>query len=237
MKAALSLFLILSLGLNAYLWFRLAQPRDPSIAVDVHPPNPEAKSDPTGNSSTPPAVTTPAAVDEDRELLRLRNEVSQLRKQVGEASQWRTQAIEAGSLRRDLTAATQELAEAEATIANLSRLSPVELQQLKDEAHSVRCVNHMKQIALAARVWANDNNDRFPPDLVTMKDELYTPKILFCPGETGVTPVNDWAALNPASITYRYLNAGGSDREPEKILLTCPLHGHTALSDGSVHRR
>lgn len=237
MKAALSLFLILSLGLNAYLWSRLAQPRDLSTTVDVHAQNPETTGEPAGNPSTPPVVPAPAAVDEDRELLRLRNEVSQLRKQVGEASQWRAQAIEAGRLRRDLTAATQDLAEAEATISNLSKLSSVELGQLKDEAHSVRCVNHMKQIALAARIWANDNHDRFPPDLVTMQNELSTPKILFCPGETSVSSVDDWAALNPASITYRYLNAGGSDLEPEKILLTCPLHGHTALSDGSVHRR
>ena len=237
MKAALSLFLILSLGLNAYLWFLLAQPRDPSIAVDVHAPNPEAKNDPAGNSSTPPAVTTPTAGDGDRELLRLRNEVSQLRKSVREASQWRAQAMAAEGFRQQLTVATQELAQTEEAFRNLAKLSPADLQQLKDEAHSVRCVNHMKQIALAARIWANDSNYVFPPDLVTMKDELYTPKILFCPGETGVTPVSEWEALNPSTITYRYLNAGGSDREPEKVLLTCPFHGHTALSDGSVHRR
>ncbi|MBK7997357.1 MAG: hypothetical protein IPK15_01145 [Verrucomicrobia bacterium] len=237
MKPALSLLLLFSLGLNAYLWFRLDRQSDRSTAVEVHSPESEAKNDTTGNSSTPPVVATSAAEDGDRELLRLRNEVSQLRKSVGEASQWRAQALEAGNLRRDLTTATQELAEAEAEIANLAKLSPADLQQLKNEAHSVRCVNHMKQIALAARIWSNDNNDVFPPDLVTMKNELTTPKILFCPGEAGVAPVSEWEALNPSVITYRYLNAGGSDREPQKLLLTCPYHGHTALSDGSVHRR
>ena len=237
MKPALSLLLLFSLGLNVFLWFRPSQQLDRSIAVDVHAPESESRNDTTGNPSTLPVVATSAAEAGDRELLRLRNEVSQLRKQVGEASQWRAQAMEAQGFRQQLTVATQELAQTEEAFRNLAKLSPEDLQQLKDEAHSVRCVNNMKQIALAARVWATDNNDVFPLDLVTMKNELSTPKILFCPGETGIAPVSEWEALNPSSITYRYLNAGGSDREPQKLLLTCPFHGHTALSDGSVHRR
>lgn len=237
MKAALSLLLLLSLGMNVFLWSRLAQERTRSTADGVHAPGTESSNDPVGNPPALPVVAAPAASDGDHELLRLRNEVSQLRKSVGEASQWRAQAMAAEGFRQQLTVATQELAQTEEAFRNLAKLSPADLQQLKDEAQSVRCVNHMKQIALAAIIWANDYNDVFPPDLVTMKNELTTPKILFCPGETGVTPVSEWEALNPSTITYRYLNAGGSDREPEKVLLTCPFHGHTALSDGSVHRR
>lgn len=65
------------------------------------------------------------------------------------------------------------------------------------------CVNNQKQIGLAFRTWALDNNDRYPmqvpvtnggtlelisagnvwPHFVAMSNELSTPKILVCPVE------------------------------------------------------
>lgn len=65
------------------------------------------------------------------------------------------------------------------------------------------CTNNLKQIGLAFRIWAGDNNDKFPMQLsatnggvqelaeqgsayavfLIMSNELNTPKILFCPGD------------------------------------------------------
>jgi hypothetical protein len=42
----------------------------------------------------------------------------------------------------------------------------------------------MKQIGLAARMWANDHKDIMPSDFLTMQNELNSPRILVCPTET-----------------------------------------------------
>lgn len=67
----------------------------------------------------------------------------------------------------------------------------------------IDCTNNLKQIGLAFRIWAGDNNDKFPMQLsatnggvqelaeqgsayavfLIMSNELNTPKILFCPGD------------------------------------------------------
>lgn len=238
MRTALILLLVLSLALNAFLWSRLTQPRVRADIVDDITTESVAKGEAPEHPSPVPVAATPTAAENgERELLRLRNEVSQLRTQLGEAAQWRTQALIAEGLRRHLMVATQELAHTEEAFRNLAKLSPTEMQEMKDEAHAVRCVNNLKQLALAARIWANDHNDTFPPDYLSMQAEIASPKILFCPGDPNATPVNDWSAVGPSAPTYRYLNPGGTDLEPEKQLLSCPIHGHIALSDGSVQRR
>lgn len=236
MKIILGLLLVISVGLNTILWLQIRNQRETVAAVEAPASDTEME---RVTTDARPAGQSPAASSSDtenRELLRLRNEVSQLRQGVAEAAQWRRQASEAEHLRGRLMVATQELAHAEEAFRNVAKLSPVELQELKDEAYSVRCINNLKQLALAARIWANDHNDTFPPDYLTMKEEISSPKVLFCPAETSIVPVSEWQALNPSSITYRYLNAGGSGLEFQKVLLTCPLHKHEALSDGSVQR-
>lgn len=237
MKIILSVLLLISVGLNTILWSIIRNQRETVAAAEARAIETEKES--VAREARPARQMDAASSSdtENRELLRLRNEVSQLRQKVAEASQWRRQASEAEQLRGRLMVATQELAHAEEAFRNVARLSPAELQEMKDEAYSVRCINNLKQLALAARIWANDHNDIFPPDFLTMKEAISSPKILFCPAETSVVPVSEWPAVNPSTITYRYLNAGGSDLEPQKVLLTCPIHGHEALSDGSVQRR
>jgi len=67
----------------------------------------------------------------------------------------------------------------------------------------ISCVSNLKQVGLAYRVWAGDNNDNYPmqvsvtnggtmelvgsgvafPHFQVMSNELSTPKILFCPND------------------------------------------------------
>ena len=56
------------------------------------------------------------------------------------------------------------------------------------------CGNHMVAICFAGRVWANDNGDRFPPDLLSMSNDVSTPKILICPGDHSRKPAASWAS-------------------------------------------
>ena len=172
-----------------------------------------------------------------RELARLRNEVGQLRKHAGESAALQAQAAEAAQLRAQLAVATQNLARAESALADAVKLSPEELQQMKDEAQSIQCINNLKQIGLAARIWAKDHDNVFPPDFISMKDQLATPKILFCPGDTAAIRVTEWSQLDPSLISYRFMNPNGNESDPTKLLTTCPIHSHTVLSDGSVHRQ
>jgi prepilin-type processing-associated H-X9-DG protein len=71
-------------------------------------------------------------------------------------------------------------------------------------APRIQCVNNLKQMALACRVWEGDNMDRYPTavpatnggsmDFITgpnafhhlqvMSNELSTPKVVFCPEES-----------------------------------------------------
>ena len=117
------------------------------------------------------------------ELLRLRGQSARMRQTEQENARLRAerdaQAAEAAQLQARLVRVTQDLARAESALADAAKLSPEELQQVKDEALSVQCVNSLKQIVLAAGKWAKDHNNTFPPDFISMKDLMVTPKILF----------------------------------------------------------
>ena len=99
-----------------------------------------------------------------------------------------------------------------------------------------QCVNNLKQIGLGARIWSNDHNEKFPPDFLSMSNELMTPLILICDGDKKKTAASDWTQFDPAqNVSYEYLVPNAS--EPDVMAqpaFRCPIHGHVALGDGSV---
>jgi hypothetical protein len=98
------------------------------------------------------------------------------------------------------------------------------------------CVSQLKQISLAAHSWANDHNDTFPPDFLTMSNELFSPKILACPEDPFKTRVENWAEFNPTNnLSYEFLLPGAKVAEVQsQEAFRCPNHGHVARGDGSV---
>lgn len=80
---------------------------------------------------------------------------------------------------------------------------PQWMKRQRNGSKGLSCVNNQKQIGLAFKIWALDNNDHFPmqvsitnggtkelvaagnvwPHFVVMSNELSTPKILVCPEE------------------------------------------------------
>ena len=103
---------------------------------------------------------------------------------------------------------------------------------------SVQCVNNLKQLGLAARIWSNDHDDKFPANFLTLSNELVAPKVLVCPGDAMKTQASDWSQFNAsANVSYEFLKPGAKQGEVSaEIVFRCPIHGHTGLGDGSVRQ-
>jgi len=113
------------------------------------------------------------------------------------------------------------------------------LAKAKEKALSIACVNNLKQFGLAVRVWALDNNDSNPPNVLSMSNELSTPKILACPADTNRPVAADWSSFTMANCSYDFLvpDEKDADKEPLRVLVRCPIHGNIGLCDGSVQSR
>ena len=129
----------------------------------------------------------------------------------------------------------QRLLEAVATQqVPATNLPETSLDPTDDRTLSMACINNLKQIGLSARVWANDNDGILPPDLISMTNELSIPVVLHCPADQNRPLVANWSQFQDWHSSYQYLNPGGSVTEPGVVLARCSVHGHIALSDGSV---
>jgi len=212
MKTLLGSLLALSLALNVFLWSRLAR----------HSPAPQPQA---------------AGRGEIEELRRQNQELEARRKAATDAADaaalpaLRAQAAE---LQAQVNFATQNLAE-----ANRRKLPPEHIHALIVHT-SWKCTSNLQQVALAARFWAvKKNQEVFPPDFLAMKDEIGSPQVLFCPSNPTAIPFSDsdWSELNPAEISYQYLIPNSPLDGQVRQAFICPIHGHVAMSDGSVLRK
>jgi len=134
------------------------------------------------------------------------------------------------------------------------------LAKAKSRAQAINCTNNMKQLGLAFKIWAIDNEDQFPfnvstnkggtlefasqgPDgvdpkaylhLMVMSNELSTPKILVCPGDSK-TAASDFSELKPENVSYQIMSGTNlTEANPSAVLAMCPVHGHVLTVDGAV---
>ena len=102
----------------------------------------------------------------------------------------------------------------------------------------INCVNNLKQIGLAFRIWEGDNFDRYPMKisvtnggamelaltgdvsgiLRVMSNELSTPIVLVCPQDTGRHRATNFTTdLNHQTISY-FVGLDAEDKYPQMIL-------------------
>jgi hypothetical protein len=112
------------------------------------------------------------------------------------------------------------------------------LAKAKERAQRVACINNLKQIALAGRIYVNDHKEQWPADFLSMSNELTTPKILVCPADKGKTKAVDWASFSEENVSYQFLAPGRDESKPGQPvpMFRCPIHNNVALSDGSAHQ-
>ena len=86
------------------------------------------------------------------------------------------------------------------------------LSKAKNKALRIGCVNNLRQLGLAFRMWSDDNESRYPWRLpatdggsqgqteawrhfLTIRDEISTPKVFKCPSDSEKDKANDWGTL------------------------------------------
>jgi hypothetical protein len=96
------------------------------------------------------------------------------------------------------------------------------LSKAKAKAQQIKSINNLKNIGLAARIYASDNDGRLPNSFEEMMAELATDRILFDPN-TGER--------------YTYIGAGKIESDPHAILAYSSEKGgrrEVVMGDGSV---
>ena len=85
------------------------------------------------------------------------------------------------------------------------------LSKAKGKALRIACVNNLRQMGLALRMWSDDNESRFPwrlspanggsqgeievwKHLALIRSEISTPKVFKCPNDSDRDKANDWSA-------------------------------------------
>jgi len=176
-----------------------------------------------------------------KETARARS-LDQLKKDEAEAQRLRQEIARLSELAQALpnlraeeqrlqAAASNRLAQAAAAGA----LEPDPFAEEKEKAMRIACINHLKHIGLAARLYADDHNQVFPATFLAASNTLGSHKILFCPARpSGTEPPAQWQDLRESEVTYELLAPGAANPDPQAVLARCPIHNSVVLVDGSV---
>jgi hypothetical protein len=131
------------------------------------------------------------------------------------------------------------------------------------KVQEISCVNNLKQIGLAFRIWSGDHGDKYPFQISTNSggtwelvspdkdgfdsnaflylrgmngdDELRTPLLLICPQDKSKRVSGSWTNLLAQNVTYQF--RFGSNLAPNaahEILVICPIDGNVLYCDGTV---
>ncbi len=125
-----------------------------------------------------------------------------------------------------------------AIIAILAGMLLPALAKAKAKAQRIKCVNNLKQIGLAMRLWADDHDGKYPwlvdqsvgggkPNgtdnapanfqFCLASNELATPNILLCPNDSDRRAATNFAACYGTNVSYS-LGDDADEKKPKHIL-------------------
>jgi len=125
-----------------------------------------------------------------------------------------------------------------AIIAILAGLLLPALASAKSRARRISCVNNERQIGISMRMWANDNEGKFPWQVDQLdgglkpngtenahaqdqfkfaSNEVVTPKVLHCPNDTARRQAVDFNTYDVGNVSYS-LGDDANETKPQTIL-------------------
>jgi prepilin-type N-terminal cleavage/methylation domain-containing protein len=127
-----------------------------------------------------------------------------------------------------------------AIIAILAGMLLPALSRAKSKAQRITCVNHLKQVGLALRLWADNNEGKYPwkldqsrggakPNgtgnakvnlqLSVVSNEIASTKILLCPNDVRRVSATNFATIALTNVSYALCNEA-DEKRPRVILAT-----------------
>ena len=70
-----------------------------------------------------------------------------------------------------------------------------------------------------------------PSNLVSMSNELITPKPLICPGDHDRHPAANWSSVTTSNISYEVVTPGLRLGQSNAVFLRCKVHGYTGYAN------
>ena len=126
------------------------------------------------------------------------------------------------------------------------------LSKAKQKAQTINCVNNLKQLGLAVRLYSGDNNDQYPAATnwcSAIRADVGSPKPFVCPGDQA--KLSSGYAFNaalsgmpegdiaPDTVMFFESDAGWNAAGGKELMITQPRHYKTyviGLADGSVQQ-
>jgi len=215
------------------------------------------------------AVAQEADAEREQAQLTLQSaarEIEQLTRDAAEADRLAARLAE---LQAQIAALTAQAKELEAQLAivpeNQKVIAPYDffdaasspLNEAREKAASISCINNLKQIGLSFRIWAHVNDGWYPPNLNSMSNELSVARTLCCPLDKAnlelakslfptfkdsdglgyqINPGAAWAKWPLNGGSYEMLTASVREKAVpiDQVLARCRIHGHFVQADGAA---
>jgi len=125
------------------------------------------------------------------------------------------------------------------------------LAKAKSKAQAINCVNNLKQLGLAVRIWSSDNGDKYPAATNWCDgiiNEAGSPKIYVCPSVPAFRSGYAFNAklsgleegqVDPSTVMIFESDAGWNASGGKELMIASPRHNNrfnVCLADGSVQQ-